>query len=435
MFQFYLLVTVLVFLIFLLIVVQPIIQKSKNIIHTHKDNLAYLLSIGDTFQIKQSFSSFHKSNSDIFLYVKSRNGEFDYGFHDDLLVDAEFEDESNFFVKMKSANLFLIRSSRLSVNGNLNGYFFVLSEISLQNVLVALLVLLLTMMFGVGLWGRKLKLIFEDMITPVSELINVVKRTDSIQELSKIDIKQVEFIEFEDLVDNIQSMSVRIDYQEEKLLNAKISKEKFRLALQVAHDLRSPVSALDIIKSSLTFKSDEEKELFEKSIQRVNTICNDLLSSEREIYYPQNDIGFNLEAICNEKKVLNSNLIINCDSMDMKDVEIDFHKIERIFSNILNNAIESYGKSFDQNRLVEISSERVKSRMIKLIIKDYGKGIPPDILKVLGKKKISYGKDDGNGLGIYDASEYMKSIGGWLEIESQLGEGTTVNLFFKEFKS
>lgn len=61
-------------------------------------------------------------------------------------------------------------------------------------------------------------------------------------------------------------------------------------------------------------------------------------------------------------------------------------------------------------------------------IQDSGCGISPEILPLLMKERATFGKRDGNGLGLFHASELMKKLGGLVEITSEVGVGTTVSL-------
>ncbi|MBF0106540.1 MAG: ATP-binding protein [Deltaproteobacteria bacterium] len=63
-----------------------------------------------------------------------------------------------------------------------------------------------------------------------------------------------------------------------------------------------------------------------------------------------------------------------------------------------------------------------------LTIADNGKGIDPKVLPNLMKEGASFGKPDGNGLGLYHAKKTMDSMGGTIEIGSVKGRGTVVKL-------
>ena len=74
---------------------------------------------------------------------------------------------------------------------------------------------------------------------------------------------------------------------------------------------------------------------------------------------------------------------------------------------------------------VSLSSDNGK---IFLVIKDNGKGIPPEILIKLGQRGETHGKAGGSGLGLFHARTTAESWGGSLVITSELGKGTTVKI-------
>jgi two-component system sensor histidine kinase RegB len=60
-------------------------------------------------------------------------------------------------------------------------------------------------------------------------------------------------------------------------------------------------------------------------------------------------------------------------------------------------------------------------------IKDDGPGIAPAVLERLGEPYFTT-KPDGLGLGLYLATVFTEALGGTIDVESRLGEGTCVSL-------
>jgi hypothetical protein len=65
---------------------------------------------------------------------------------------------------------------------------------------------------------------------------------------------------------------------------------------------------------------------------------------------------------------------------------------------------------------------------IELSVDDQGKGIPGDLFPELGQRGRTFNKENGSGLGLYQARTNVEKWGGRLEIKSQVGLGTTVKL-------
>jgi len=103
--------------------------------------------------------------------------------------------------------------------------------------------------------------------------------------------------------------------------------------------------------------------------------------------------------------------------------KIEAIEFKRVVSNLVNNAVEALnGKG---NVTVGLKSD---NGHILLMVKDSGKGIPPDLLPRLMERGATFGKEGGSGLGLYHAKETMEGWGGGINIDSKVGEGTTIIL-------
>ncbi|MCY6355924.1 sensor histidine kinase [Clostridium sp. ZS2-4] len=100
----------------------------------------------------------------------------------------------------------------------------------------------------------------------------------------------------------------------------------------------------------------------------------------------------------------------------------DTNRLKQVFINILDNAF----KFTNKEGTVAIYVIK-KAEFIEIAIKDSGIGIPKEHLSKVTEKfyKVDT-KDGGNGIGLSLANELVQLHGGFLEIESEYGEGTTV---------
>lgn len=214
------------------------------------------------------------------------------------------------------------------------------------------------------------------------------------------------------------------------LVELELTKYKSELAEKLAHDIKSPLSVIESVCKDL--KEDKDKaELLKKVSERIVLISQDLLEKYRDNNkknaFIEETIDFKtlsgiLSDIISEKKILNPEIKIDLEVSEL-DCEFVFNKeeLKRIISNILNNSIEAKAdwikiKVFKDKDLMGIS------------IKDNGKGIESEIVGKIGKKGFTYGKPDGNGLGIWSAKQTIQKYGGILEIKSDLGKGAEVSI-------
>lgn len=85
-------------------------------------------------------------------------------------------------------------------------------------------------------------------------------------------------------------------------------------------------------------------------------------------------------------------------------------------SNIINNAVEAFADSCGN---VEVALLSIGDE-VQLIVKDNGRGIPPEVLKKIGEKGVTHGKEgttSGSGLGVYHARKTIESCDGVFEIK------------------
>jgi hypothetical protein len=71
---------------------------------------------------------------------------------------------------------------------------------------------------------------------------------------------------------------------------------------------------------------------------------------------------------------------------------------------------------------------RREGSQVLILIGDNGHGIPKEVLAKLGVRGGTYGKSEGNGMGLYHARTSLERWGGSLGVESEPGNGTEITL-------
>lgn len=209
-------------------------------------------------------------------------------------------------------------------------------------------------------------------------------------------------------------------------------KESFSiLAAQVAHDIRSPLAALGATARKLDIP-DEQRTLVDGAVGRIHAIADDLLERYRA---PGTEVRPKVEScalaglveqVIAEKRIQHKDkagVKIDFRAGDGIKAAVDQRELQRIVSNLVNNAVESFGKEGVVS--VWLSSA---DGAVFLEIRDNGRGIPPETLAKLGQKGGTHGKEGGTGLGLYHARTSVESWGGSLEILSEVGKGTAITI-------
>lgn len=215
------------------------------------------------------------------------------------------------------------------------------------------------------------------------------------------------------------------------------------VARQVSHDIQSPLSVLNLMMHGLDIPS-EKLGLIRSSLQRINEISNSMLrkgkvgfelnsdmqkddSDEFQGDQDVADVVPTIEALVKEKSIeftgrpeISIEIEVLDDNLKSKIPPTD---LARIVSNLINNAADAI-KSSGRIKVCLKTSGNFNI----VTVSDDGIGIPQYLLDRIGQKGLSFGKVNGNGLGLYSAKEILSKFGGKFEIHSILNAGTMVTL-------
>lgn len=233
---------------------------------------------------------------------------------------------------------------------------------------------------------------------------------------------------------------------EEKIqrTNYELSKRNTELdnfVYSVSHDLRAPIaSVLGLINLAKKDRDLDMKDMYLDMIQnsalQQDHFIKEILDQSRNSRLEIKREGILFEPLINETfsqlkfatstgKSIEKIISIKQD----KPFYSDHWRLKVILNNILSNAIR-YRNGKDP--VIEVAIEIDDSRAI-LAIKDNGKGIDKEHLPNLCKMFYRATDDGaGSGLGLYIVKETVDKLNGNINIESELGKGTTVKLEIPE---
>lgn len=266
------------------------------------------------------------------------------------------------------------------------------------------------------------------------ELLNAKKRSEEL--LSQLSIVNKE------LITNIQI----IEEQSRELEKLNATKDKFFSI--VAHDLKSPLNSLKMFSSILIDDFDDlsKDEILTMSKHLHDSVDNTIKMADNLIIWAMVQMGgyqFNEESIkvkdivsnifnLYQDLALKKGIHLNYKVEDALAIKGDKNQIEFIIRNLVNNAIKFTYK----NGFVNLTAQSSPNNHVQISVSDSGIGISEQSKKelfLLGKKQSTNGTDGekGTGLGLMLSYEFLKLNGGQIEIDSNLGKGTTFRLVFK----
>ena len=225
-------------------------------------------------------------------------------------------------------------------------------------------------------------------------------------------------------------------------LTAIIDTENLRrdFVSNVTHELKTPLTSISGFVETLRSNEDIPVEMqrkfldiIEAETRRLNELIDDVLTlsfieqnrdTERErinLVKLIEDIMFNLENIAKLKDI---KLELVSDSRNIF-INSSKYSLTMIFINIIDNSI----KYSHEGQTVQIALESGDDN-VTVSVTDRGRGISEeDIPRVFERfyraDKSRTRKEKGTGLGLAIVKHLTKSVGGEIDLQSRLGEGTT----------
>lgn len=247
---------------------------------------------------------------------------------------------------------------------------------------------------------------------------------------------------------------IRLQNQQLKVINNRlqnseqelneINRTKDRFFSIVAHDLRSPLSALKgysglIAQFAGKLSREEIKEMAEeqsKTIANLYDFLDSLLTWARSQMnsleldtrpVPVKPIMDEMESIF-EKVAFEKEILIKFHIEDNDlTVMADKNALQTVFRNLISNAI----KFTEVGGEINISaSQGINKNEVLIKVSDTGVGIPPQIVDKLfqiDEKHSTKGTsgEKGTGLGLMITKEFTEKSGGNISVKSKEGHGTT----------
>ena len=238
----------------------------------------------------------------------------------------------------------------------------------------------------------------------------------------------------------------RLEQSQEELSEAldkerQLNEIKSRFVSMASHEFRTPLSTVLSSASLLTKYKDAEDqpkrerhiEKIKASVKQLNDILEDFLSlgklDEGKVAVSVNEFSLNdlIQDVIDEMKGLAKDKQKIVYSMnDGELIATDKKLLRNVLINLISNAIKFSGEESS----VWVNSN-VNNGTASISVKDEGIGISDDDQIHLfssffrGKNVLNI---QGTGLGLHIVKRYMDLLDGEVDLESQLGKGTTITI-------
>ncbi len=274
---------------------------------------------------------------------------------------------------------------------------------------------------------------FANKITnPIVELADIASRL-SIGDF-EVDIQSSRKDEIGKLVNSFNSMAADLKDYRDKLVNSERMAAFTQMAQKVAHEIKNPLTPIQVsiqdLKRSFDEKNEEFPQILEKScatiLEEVASLARIVREFSEFARFPSPQLAAeNLNDVVVKfadlyASDIEQNRLVLDFTQDKLMVNIDRDQIKRAVYNILKNAFEAAGETGK----VELKTYRENSLAV-IKVTDNGPGFSPQARKKLFSPYFTT-KPDGSGLGLVIVKKIVSEHDGFIEIEDQVGIGTTV---------
>jgi len=229
---------------------------------------------------------------------------------------------------------------------------------------------------------------------------------------------------------------------EKELIEANKSKSRFLSTM--SHEIRTPLNAV-IALSNILLRKDPKPEQIENletlsfSSKNLLVLINDILDYNKlhvgKLNFEKKD--FSLEKVISS--IVRSHEILAQERLNTLRIEIDEQvpsyvigdsaRLTQVITNLVNNAIKF---TFDGDIIVSVKLESSNSShsKIRFSVTDEGIGIKEDKFDLIFER-FAQAEDDttkkygGTGLGLAICKKIVNLLGGEIDVDSTIGQGTT----------
>lgn len=226
----------------------------------------------------------------------------------------------------------------------------------------------------------------------------------------------------------------KLQEAQNELLNAEKLSAIGKFASIIIHDIKNPLTNIRAYAELIEKKLSKIEGVSSSILRGTSVIMNEVdrlvVMTTELLDFTKGNISLDKEKVDLREYLLElienvqgraekNNIQISFDS-SAKEIFllIDKLKMQRVFLNLINNAMEAIG----EDGTIQITLEE-KDNFVLWKIKDSGCGIPDSIANKIFEPFVS-GKNNGTGLGMAIVKSFVEKHEGTISVKSKVGEGT-----------
>jgi two-component system NtrC family sensor kinase len=208
-----------------------------------------------------------------------------------------------------------------------------------------------------------------------------------------------------------------------------------RLAAGIAHEINNPLTGVLSYASLLRKRMEhdvpacEDLDVIVRETVRCRGIIRGLLDFARPTAPARKPMDLN-DVVRRSVSVVMTQMSMNHVDLsfdlaaDLPLVQADANQIEQVVVNLLLNAADAIGPDGGNIRATTVGN----AASVELLVKDSGRGIPPEDLPRIFEPFFTTKGNHGTGLGLAVSWGIVEAHGGSLEVQSEVGDGTCFTL-------
>ena len=240
------------------------------------------------------------------------------------------------------------------------------------------------------------------------------------------------------LMEDMDRTRSELQQSKELLMNSEKMALVGKLATEVAHSIRNPMTSINMRLFSLARSLDlnptqkEDFDVVSEEMRRLDNIVRNFLEFSRPHKLHKQRLNI-CDVISMTLDLLSYRLNLHSVAVNwtpddsLPKIEADPELLKEVFVNIVVNACEAMGNGGDIEIEAEAATAENIGRAVIIRVKDSGPGMTEDVqARVLEPFETT--KADGTGLGLFIVVRIVEEHGGRLELISAEGKGTTFRI-------
>ena len=241
--------------------------------------------------------------------------------------------------------------------------------------------------------------------------------------------------ELGELSSAFETMRIRLRKTQDELIHAERLSTIGQMASSIVHDFRTPMSTINLAIESLEHgkgftpeKTQHWYRMIHDAIRRMVTMAQELLDFSRgETHLNKSDIPVHefVDMLVESVKatLAHANVKLHVNNRCTGNARFDAERLHRALVNIITNAQDAMPDGGE----LRLTIER-HGNIVRFMLSDTGTGIPAEIRHKIFDAFVTVGKKKGTGLGLAITKRIVDQHGGTIEVESEMGKGTTFTI-------